>query len=100
MRRRYYGRHKSYNRDKYSVEHTNFIIPSFSTSSLNGWTAYGGTDTTTLSYQYDVNILPPTDIQFWLIAELESEFNVFRSKPIQFWRLTRLNAEEVTLVFP
>ena len=63
MRRRYYGRRKSYNRDKYSIEHTNIVVPAFGGQGLNGWTAYEATDTDLASYQYNINVVPPTDIQ-------------------------------------
>ena len=63
MRKRYYGRRQTYNRDKYSVEHTNIAVPGFSSTSLNGWTAYEATDTDLASRQYEINIVPPSDLQ-------------------------------------
>ena len=63
MRRRNYARHRAYNRDKYSIEHTNIMVPGFSDTALNGWTAYEATDTDLASYQYNINVVPPTDMQ-------------------------------------
>ena len=63
MRRRYYGRRRSYNRDKYSIEHTGVTVPGYTAESTNGWTVYEATSSTAQSIQRAETIVPATSIQ-------------------------------------
>ena len=64
-KRRYYKR--SSNRDKYSIEQTNFITPS--TSSWNTVQASG--DNQQNSKQFAISIIPPFDEQYSIMKEKE-----------------------------
>ena len=63
MRKRYYGRRRSYNRDKYSIEHTGVTVPGYTAESTNGWTVYEATSSTAQSIQRAETIVPATSIQ-------------------------------------
>nr|QIR82148.1 hypothetical protein [unidentified] len=55
MVRRYRGRPRISNRDKYSVEHTVCVTPS-----SNDWTNVAATETTQASDQFHYTVVPPT----------------------------------------